>query len=161
MCHEIRDKGGVDGLRQCRPMRELTLHQQEQTWIQVLNSELEHQLAITPVAEIMVVSERHTKRLLAAAARTVLPQWPIATGDGGPTILDKIKSLHAEAQSGLIGLKGQRNQSNAILLRAVLAYRATPEMWPSLVNERLEWLHKGVSNDVHIKPLRMRRIPLA
>ena len=42
------------------------LNQQEQARIQVLNSVLEYQLPIAQVAEIMGVSERHTKRLLAA-----------------------------------------------------------------------------------------------
>ena len=42
------------------------MNQQEQARIQVLNSVLEHQLPIAQVAEIIGVSERHTKRLLAA-----------------------------------------------------------------------------------------------
>ena len=42
------------------------MNQQEQARIQVLNSVLEYQLPITQAAEIMGVSERHTKRLLAA-----------------------------------------------------------------------------------------------
>ena len=50
-------------------MRELTLNQQEQTRIQVLNSVLEYHLPIAQAAEIMGVSERHTKRLLAAYRR--------------------------------------------------------------------------------------------
>jgi len=45
------------------------LNQQEQTRIQVLNCVLEHQLPIAQAAEIMGVSERHTKRLLAAYRR--------------------------------------------------------------------------------------------
>ena len=48
------------------PMRDVTLNQQEQARIQVLNSVLEYQLPIAQAAEIMGVSERHTKRLLAA-----------------------------------------------------------------------------------------------
>ena len=47
-------------------MRDVTLNQQEQARIQVLNSVLEYQLPIAQAAEIMGVSERHTKRLLAA-----------------------------------------------------------------------------------------------
>ena len=47
-------------------MREVTLKQREQARIQVLNTVLEHHLAIGQAAEIMGVSERHTKRLLAA-----------------------------------------------------------------------------------------------
>ena len=46
-------------------MRDVTLNQQEQARIQVLNSVLEYQLPIAQAAEIMGVSERHTKRLLA------------------------------------------------------------------------------------------------
>ena len=42
------------------------MNQQEQARIQVLNSVLEYQLPIAEAAEIMGVSERHTKRLLAA-----------------------------------------------------------------------------------------------
>ena len=47
-------------------MRDVTLTQQEQTRIQVLNSVLEYHLPIAQAAEIMGVSDRHTKRLLAA-----------------------------------------------------------------------------------------------
>ena len=47
-------------------MRDVTLNQQEQATIQVLNGVLEYQLPIAQAAEIMGVSERHTKRLLAA-----------------------------------------------------------------------------------------------
>ena len=43
--------------------------QQEQARIQVLNSVLEYQLPIAQAAEIMGVSKRHTKRLLAAYRR--------------------------------------------------------------------------------------------
>ena len=42
------------------------MKQREQARIQVLNTVLEHHLAIGQAAEIMGVSERHTKRLLAA-----------------------------------------------------------------------------------------------
>ena len=42
------------------------MKQQEQGRIQVLNSVLEYQLPVAQAAEIMGVSERHTKRLLAA-----------------------------------------------------------------------------------------------
>ena len=42
------------------------LNQQEQARIQVLNSVLEYQIPIAQVAEIIGVTERHTKRLLAA-----------------------------------------------------------------------------------------------
>ena len=47
-------------------MRNVKLNQQEQARIQVVNSVLEYQLPIAQAAEIMRVSERHTKRLLAA-----------------------------------------------------------------------------------------------
>ena len=42
------------------------MNRQEQARIQVLNGVLEHQLPIAQAAEIMAVSERHTKRLLTA-----------------------------------------------------------------------------------------------
>ena len=42
------------------------MNQQEQARIQVLNSVLEYHLPVAQVAEIMGVSERDTKRLLAA-----------------------------------------------------------------------------------------------
>ena len=42
------------------------MNQQEQARIQVLNSVLEYHLPIAQAAEIMGVSERHTKRFLAA-----------------------------------------------------------------------------------------------
>ena len=45
------------------------MNQQEQARIQVLNCVLEYQLPIAQAAEIMGVSERHTKRLLAAYRR--------------------------------------------------------------------------------------------
>ena len=45
------------------------MNQQEQARIQVLNSVLEYQLPIAQAAGIMGVSERHTKRLLAAYRR--------------------------------------------------------------------------------------------
>ena len=47
-------------------MREVTLKQQEQATVQVLNCVLEHHLPIAQTAEIMGISERHTQRLLAA-----------------------------------------------------------------------------------------------
>ena len=47
-------------------MRDVTLNQQEQARIQVLNSVLEHHLPVAQADELMGVSERHTKRLLAA-----------------------------------------------------------------------------------------------
>ena len=50
-------------------MRDLTLNQQEQTRIQVLTSVLEYGLPIAQASEIMGLSQRHTKRLLAAYRR--------------------------------------------------------------------------------------------
>lgn len=47
------------------PMRDVKLNQQEQTRIQALDSVLECKLPIAQAAEIMRVSERHTKRTLA------------------------------------------------------------------------------------------------
>ena len=47
-------------------MRDVTLNQKEQARIQVLNSVLEYQLPIAEAAEVMGVSQRHAKRLLAA-----------------------------------------------------------------------------------------------
>ena len=62
------------------------MNQQELARIQVLNSVLEYQLPIAQAAEIMGVSERHTKRLLAAYRRDSPPlHWPTGTGEGGPT----------------------------------------------------------------------------
>ena len=45
------------------------MNQQEQARIQMLNCVLEYQLPIVQAAETMGVSERHTKRLLAAYRR--------------------------------------------------------------------------------------------
>ena len=50
-------------------MRDVTLNQQEQARIQVLNSVREHHLPIAQAAEVMGVSPRHAKRLLAAYRR--------------------------------------------------------------------------------------------
>ena len=65
-------------------MRDVKLNQQEQARIQVLNTVLEQHLSIRQAAEIMGVSERHTKRLLAAYRKKGPAAWPTATGDGGP-----------------------------------------------------------------------------
>ena len=54
------------------------MNQQEQARIQVLNSVLEYQLPIAQAAEIMGVSERHTKRLLAAYRK----DGPVALAHG-------------------------------------------------------------------------------
>ena len=50
-------------------MRDLILNQREQAKIQVLNSVLEYHLPIAQAAEIIGLSQRHTKRLLAAYRR--------------------------------------------------------------------------------------------
>lgn len=47
-------------------MKDVTLNQQEQTRLRVLNSVMEYQLPIAQASEIMGVSDRHTQRLLAA-----------------------------------------------------------------------------------------------
>ena len=74
-------------------MRDVTLNQQEQARIQVLNGVLEYQLPIAQAAEIMGVSERHTKRLLVAYRKGGLPpHWPTGTGAVGPTMLS-LRSL--------------------------------------------------------------------
>ena len=64
-------------------MRDVKLNQQEQARIQVLNSVLEYQLPIAQAAEIMGVSERHTKRLLAAYRKHGAAA--LAHGNRGPT----------------------------------------------------------------------------
>ncbi len=57
------------------------MNQQEQARIQVLNGVLEYQLPIAQAAEIMGVSERHTKRLLAAYRKGgPAALWPMGTG---------------------------------------------------------------------------------
>ena len=47
-------------------MKEVTLHQQEQARLQVLNSLLAEEITIGQAAELMDLSERHARRLLAA-----------------------------------------------------------------------------------------------
>ena len=47
-------------------MKELTLHQQEQARLQVLNSVLAEEITIGQAAALMDLSERHARRLLAA-----------------------------------------------------------------------------------------------
>ena len=66
-------------------MRGVKLNQQEQARIQVLNCVLEYRLPIAQAVEIMGVSERHTKRLLAAYRKHGAAAWPTATGAEGPT----------------------------------------------------------------------------
>ena len=52
----------------------------------MLNCVLEYRLPIAQAAEIMGVSERHTKRLLAAYRRDgPAALWPTGTGAGGLT----------------------------------------------------------------------------
>ena len=47
-------------------MKEVTLHQHEQARLQVLNSVLAEEITIGQAAELMDLSERHARRLLAA-----------------------------------------------------------------------------------------------
>ena len=71
------------------------MNQQEQARIQVLNSVLEYQLPIAQAAEIMGVSERHTKRLL-AAYRKVGPA-ALAHGNRGRRPHNAIPEVAASA----------------------------------------------------------------
>ena len=48
------------------PMKDVTLNQREQARLSVLNSVLEYQVPITQAAELLGVSKRHARRLLAA-----------------------------------------------------------------------------------------------
>ena len=50
-------------------MKDVTLNQREQARLQVLNSVLEYQLPITQAAEILGISERQVRRVLAAYRR--------------------------------------------------------------------------------------------
>lgn len=50
-------------------MKDVTLNQREQARIQVLNSVLEYGLPVAQAAEVMGVSERHTRRLIAGYRR--------------------------------------------------------------------------------------------
>ena len=61
------------------------MNQQEQARIQVLNGVLEYQLPIAQAAEVMGVSERHTKRLLAAYRKDGAAALAQGTGAVGPT----------------------------------------------------------------------------
>ena len=47
-------------------MKDVTLNQQEQARLSVLNSVLEYQAPIDQVAELLEMSERHARRMLAA-----------------------------------------------------------------------------------------------
>ena len=67
------------------------MNQQEQARIQVLNSVLEYQLPIAQAAEIMGVSERHTKRPLAAYRK----------GDGADASLELNESVQAVRSTAL------------------------------------------------------------
>ena len=61
-----RFRQGLTGQRFCPSMKELTLHQQEQARLQVLNSVLAEEITIGQAAALMELSERHVRRLLAA-----------------------------------------------------------------------------------------------
>ena len=47
-------------------MKDVTLNQKEQARLSVLNSVLEYQVPIAQAAELLGVSERHARRMLAA-----------------------------------------------------------------------------------------------
>ena len=87
--------------RKYHPMRELTLNQQEQARIQVLNSVLEHHLSIAQAAEIMGISERHTKRLLAAYRRD--GPAALAHGNRGRRLHNAVPEAAAAAVVKLAG----------------------------------------------------------
>ena len=84
-------------------MKELTLNQQEQTRIQVLNSVLEYQLSIAQAAEITRLNQRHTKRLLSAYRR-----------DGPATLAHGIRGRRTHnavsdaAEAAAVGLGSKR-----------------------------------------------------
>ena len=61
-----RFRQGLTGQRFCPSMKEVTLHQQEQARLHVLNSVLAEEITIGQAAELMDLSERHARRLLAA-----------------------------------------------------------------------------------------------
>ena len=65
-------------------MRDVTLNQREQARLQVLNSVLEYQLDRAQAAEIMGISERQFRRILAAYRREGPPRCPMATGPQPP-----------------------------------------------------------------------------
>ena len=60
-------------------MENVTLNQKEQTRLQVLNSLLAEQMTLDQAAELMGVSPRHTRRILAAYREKgccCRPSWP-------------------------------------------------------------------------------------
>ena len=57
---------GLTGQRICPSMKEVTLHQHQQARLHVLNSVLAEEITIGQAAELMDLSERHVRRLLAA-----------------------------------------------------------------------------------------------
>ena len=61
------------------------MNQPEQARIQVLNCVLEYRLPIAQAAEIMGVSERHTKRLLAAYRKHAAAALAHGNRAEGPT----------------------------------------------------------------------------
>ena len=82
-------------------MRDLTLNQQEQTRIQVLNSVLEYGLPIAQASEIMGLSQRHTKRLLAAYRRD--GPAALAHGNRGRRSHNAVPEAAAAAVVELVG----------------------------------------------------------
>ena len=97
----------LTGQRKCHPMRDLTLNQQEQTRIQVLNSVLEYGLPIAQASEIMGLSQRHTKRLLAAYRR----DGPAALAHGKPgTEAPQRRPRGRRGRSGGVGRRTLRRR---------------------------------------------------
>ena len=67
-CSCAPKKSELTGRHKCHihPMENVTLTQKEQTRLQVLNSFLTEHIALDQAAELMGVSPRHTRRILAA-----------------------------------------------------------------------------------------------
>ena len=67
-CRRPAKASSLTGQQKCHihPMENVTLTQKEQTRLQVLNSFLTEHIALDQAAELMGVSPRHTRRILAA-----------------------------------------------------------------------------------------------
>ena len=65
------------------------MKQRELARLHVLNNILEYQTPIVQAAEILGMSERHTRRLLNAYRKDEPPPWPMATGADDPTTLSR------------------------------------------------------------------------
>ena len=66
-------------------MKDVTLNQKEQARLSVLNSVLEYQVPIAQAAEVLGVTSRHARRMLAAYRSMAPPRWPTATAAAVPT----------------------------------------------------------------------------